>query len=93
MQKKKESLSKSQYDLGLKPKLRESERFQKSLSLPQIRLVKPVESAESSKIVNIAFDSPKVPQKKKTYIQSNDYGEYKRVTSTIKFIFNKINVK
>jgi hypothetical protein len=57
----------SQYDLGLKPKLRKSDR-KKSLSMPNVLSVKPVESAGSNgsnKTIPIAFDSPKAPIKKK----------------------------
>lgn len=60
----------AQYDLGLRPKLRKSDKM-KSLSLPSIvQTVKPVESAGSSKPIQVrAFDSPKVPIKKKNDAQ------------------------
>lgn len=54
----------AQFDLGMKPKLKQSDRT-KSLSLPSIHAVKPVESA-----IRIAFDSPKVANKKKPEISS-----------------------
>lgn len=56
----------AQYDLGLRPKLRKSDR-KKSLSMPNVHTVKPVDSAGSSQaaIQVKAFDSPKVPIKKK----------------------------
>lgn len=72
LQKEKEARPKSQYDLGLRPKLKESNRL-KSLSLPHIQTVKPVESAGSSapSIQLKAFDSPKVPIKYKIDGQIN----------------------
>lgn len=48
-----------QFDLGMRPKLKQSDR-KKSLSMPNIHAVKPVESA-----IRVAFDSPSVPNKKK----------------------------
>jgi hypothetical protein len=59
-------LSIAQYDLGLRPKLKKSDKM-KSLSMPNVHAVKPVESsAGSSKTIQVkAFDSPKVPIKKK----------------------------
>lgn len=54
-----------QYDLDLRPKLRKFDRM-KSLSMSSILTVKPVDSAGSSKAIEVkAFDSPKVPDKKK----------------------------
>lgn len=50
----------AQYDLGLRPKLRKSDKI-KSVSMPT------VESAGSSIAIQVkAFDSPKVPIKKKS---------------------------
>lgn len=98
MQREKETRPKSQYDLGLRPKLKESERLKKSLSLPQIQTVRPVESAGSGEVVSIevkAFESPKVPIKSKPYVKSNvnDYGEHTKCNGTqiiaiIKFMLN-----
>jgi hypothetical protein len=65
IQKEKELRPRTQYDLGWRPKLRKSDR-RKSLSLPDIQTVRPVESAGSSGTMSIkvkAFDSPKVPVK------------------------------
>lgn len=53
-------LAVSQFDLGMKPKFKNSDRT-KSISMPNIHTVKPVESA-----IRVAFDSPKAPTKKKT---------------------------
>ncbi len=66
---------KSHYDLSMRPNLKESAKLKKSRSLPQIHTVRPVESPRSGGTVNIevkAFNSPKVPIKKKPYIQSNE---------------------
>jgi hypothetical protein len=75
MQKAKEARPKSQYDLSLRPKLKKSDKL-KSLSLPHIQTVRPVESAGSSsnsaKSIEVkAFDSPRVPIKYKTDDQIN----------------------
>lgn len=56
------------YDLGFKPKFKKSARLEKSLSMPNIIAVRPVESADSGSIGTVevkAFDSPKVPIKSK----------------------------
>lgn len=74
IQKKSMNLSKSQYDLSWKPKVKESERLRKSLSSPEIQIVKPVDSD----VMKIAFESPKAPIKKNPYMQSNNYGESRR---------------
>lgn len=59
-----------QYDMGFKPKFKKSTRLEKSLSMPNIIVVRPVESGSSSgnssKAIEVkAFDSPKVPIKGK----------------------------
>lgn len=66
MQEEEKLQSIAQYDLGLIPKLRKSDKM-KSLSMPNVvQTVQPVESAGSSKAIQVkAFDSPKVPIKKK----------------------------
>jgi hypothetical protein len=65
VQEQEKLLSVAQYDLGLKPKLKKSDKV-KSLSMPNVQTVKPVESAGSTKTIQVkAFDSPKVPHKKK----------------------------
>jgi hypothetical protein len=58
-----------EYDMGWKPKFKKSDRMKKSVSLPNIITVRPVESSGSSgssKAIEVkAFDSPKAPIKKK----------------------------
>lgn len=62
----------ARYDLGFTPKLSKSDKM-KSLSMPNLQVVKPVElSAGSRKAIQVkAFDSPKVPIKNKA-IQNNN---------------------
>jgi len=55
----------AQYDLGMRPKLKKSDKM-KSRSLPSIQTVKPVDSASSTKTIQVrAFASPEAPIKKK----------------------------
>jgi hypothetical protein len=67
VQEEEKLLSVAQYDLGLRPKLKKSDKM-KSLSMPNVHAVKPVESSAGSGKTAIqvkAFDSPKAPIKKK----------------------------
>ncbi|CRK90740.1 CLUMA_CG004432, isoform A [Clunio marinus] len=62
-QEEEKSRSKAQYDLGLAPKLRDS-NHRRSLSMSDVHTVRPVESPGSTKAIQVkAFDSPKVPIK------------------------------
>lgn len=72
MQEEEKLRSIEQYDLDLKPKLKKSDRV-KSVSMPNVQAVKPVDSVGSSKWIQQvkAFDSPKVPIKKKPDAQIN----------------------
>jgi hypothetical protein len=62
-----------EYDMGWKPKYKKSDRTKKSVSLPNIITVRPVESSGSSgssQAIEVkAFDSPKAPIKKKQFEQ------------------------
>lgn len=90
VQREKESCPKSRYDLSWR--LKKSEKLKKSLSLPSIHTVRPVESAGSIDVVNIevkAFDSPKVPIKKQ-YLQLN-VDDDKGNSAQINAITNKLN--
>ena len=78
----------------MRPKLKESDRL-KSLSLPNIQTVRPVESAGSSgaSIQVRAFDSPKVPIKH-YYIDGQINTINKNIEeSTIPNGLSRLNVK
>lgn len=85
VQNEKATCPKSQYDLSWR--LKKSEKLKKSLSLPHIHTVRPVESAGSIEVK--AFNSPKVPIKKQ-YLQLN-VDDDKGNSAQINAITNKLN--
>lgn len=82
----------AQYDLGLRPKLKESDKL-KSLPMPDVQAVRPVESGGSSgKAIRVkAFDSPKVPIKMKAAAQINEIRRIEDIASWSRF--QKLDVK